>query len=376
MFNKYLSRLPEIKYLPDYDIRKGYPEYGVKALCYEGAEHNGKASNVFAYIGYPKGNGRHPAIILCHGGLGIAYADWVKKWTDRGYVAIAMSLCGHFPKEEFKGMSATETEESNFSRTEAPNGMHPMSDGYSITGENCWLYQAVANTILAHNLLRCDGRVDRDKIGITGISWGGVITSQVIAYDKRFAFAIPIYGSAHLDKGLGWVADSFKNDEAKRLWSVDGKYEDIEFPVLWLCWNKDACFDILVNRHCADQSKGIFSAVDGMGHSHREGWERQESYRFADSVTGNAQPLVRVIGYTKTKNRAELVLSCDKNIKATLYYLTEPMSYKDGKPDFEWKTKHCVTEGNRVYADISSEICDCYIELAQMIDGAEYITCW
>ncbi len=54
-----------------------------------------------------------------------------------------------------------------------------------------WMYHAVGQTILAANALRADSRVAADKVGVTGISWGGVISSITIGWDNRFAFAVP-----------------------------------------------------------------------------------------------------------------------------------------------------------------------------------------
>jgi dipeptidyl aminopeptidase/acylaminoacyl peptidase len=60
------------------------------------------------------------------------------------------------------------------------------------------MYHAVADTILAHSLLRSHPRVDPKKVGVMGISWGGVIVSTVVGIDTRFAFGIPTYGCGNL----------------------------------------------------------------------------------------------------------------------------------------------------------------------------------
>ena len=53
----------------------------------------------------------------------------------------------------------------------------------------------IAN-ILAGNLLRAQPFVDESRVGVTGISWGGVSASILIGFEQRFAFAVPVYGSA------------------------------------------------------------------------------------------------------------------------------------------------------------------------------------
>ena len=59
------------------------------------------------------------------------------------------------------------------------------------------MYNAVSQAILAHNILRADEKVDSSRIGITGISWGGVITSLAIGYDTPLCFC-----DSHLWKRL------------------------------------------------------------------------------------------------------------------------------------------------------------------------------
>lgn len=50
------------------------------------------------------------------------------------------------------------------------------------------MYHATTAAILANSLMRSFEQVDEEKIRITGISWGGVTVSNVLAYDNRFAF--------------------------------------------------------------------------------------------------------------------------------------------------------------------------------------------
>ncbi len=37
-----------------------------------------------------------------------------------------------------------------------------------------------------------------EKIGVMGISWGGVIISTIIGIDDRLVFAVPVYGCGGL----------------------------------------------------------------------------------------------------------------------------------------------------------------------------------
>ena len=65
-----------------------------EAEGYRGEEH----TYPFAVIGKPltpAPEGGYPAIVLVHGGAGQVYPEWVKYWTDKGYVAIAPDMFGN-----------------------------------------------------------------------------------------------------------------------------------------------------------------------------------------------------------------------------------------------------------------------------------------
>lgn len=77
----------------------GFQEPGVRALFFEGLPWRGKPTRVFAWHGMPANRslGKVPAVVLVHGAGGTAFADWVRRWNDRGYAAIAIDTCGRVP---------------------------------------------------------------------------------------------------------------------------------------------------------------------------------------------------------------------------------------------------------------------------------------
>lgn len=195
-----------------------------------------------------------PAVVLVHGGGGHAFAEWVRIWNERGYAAIAMGNTGHFPKRAGKiNIYAPED------WTHEIDEMELKADGWTLIPDNDgmksyeqelssqWMYHAVGSVILAHNLLRADERIDSGKIGVTGISWGGVITSIVMNHDNRFAFYIPVYGCAHLGESLTWMKDCF-TPGALKLWDASRRLNYSSAPVLWVCWASDGAFSINTNN--------------------------------------------------------------------------------------------------------------------------------
>lgn len=389
MLSKFLNITPEVHLMPDYDLKPETDWYGIKALWFEGAEYKGKKTRVFAHIGYPHNakNEKVPAVVLVHGGGGHAYAEWVKIWNDRGYAALALDLRGFLPASNQKGLVGKEEQRDEyFERWSDTDEYVAGPDGYDVFSEtedieNVWLYHAVANTILAHNILISDECIDSEKIGITGISWGGVTTSQVIAHDKRFAFAIPIYGSGFLQHSLSEIMQPFKNDIARKYWDVSEKYTDIKFPVLWLCWNSDTCFDVVPNSlsFLATKSAGaVLSICDKMNHAHWCGWVREESYRFADSIVKNAPKFLRFKTDDGEFFAKSFELESDvtgKDVEATVYYTTEEYAYNEkSEPAFEWKTVSAKVNGSIVYVEIPCEAKSYYVELNEKIGNKNYIS--
>ena len=49
--------------------------------------------------------------------------------------------------------------------------------------------------------------VDPDRIGVTGISWGGYLTCIVAGVDPRFRFAAPVYGCGFLGDNSAWLPE-------------------------------------------------------------------------------------------------------------------------------------------------------------------------
>lgn len=389
MFSKFLSITPYFEYMLDYDMKPETDWYGVKALWFEGAQYRGKKTKVFSYIGYPENScdKKVPAVILVHGGGGHSYAHWVKIWNDRGYAALALDLRGFLPAENQKGLAGTEEQRDDyFERWQEDDEFIAGPDGYGIYEENgriedSWLYTAVADTILAHNLLLSDERIDNTKTGITGISWGGVTTSQVIAYDRRFAFAIPIYGSGFLRYSLSEIMQPFKTEEGLKYWEVSGRYKSIDFPVMWLCWNADTAFDIVPNclSYLATKDSGsVLSICNEMNHAHYWGWIREESYRFADGIVNNEESFVRLKNDDTEFFADTFEIDCDiegRDIKASLYYITEDYRYNEkSEPAFTWNILEAQIINNAVIVNIPPDAKGYYIELKEKTGSKEYIS--
>lgn len=394
MFSELKNKEATYQYCPEYDP-KGYP--GIKAVWVDGVKYGGKDTKFFAYIGFPEGASSDspvPGVVLLHGGGGYAYPSWVKIWNDRGYAAIAVGNTGYYPAKEgmtdFYSASSWTREIPAETLAKDPRIMPPDNDGmYSSQGklDRMWMYHAVAQTMTANSLLRADPGVDADKVGVTGISWGGVITSVALGYDDRFAFAVPVYGSGYLNEAHSWMRDNFNTPGTKELWEPSLRLKDCRTPILWLCWADDNCFSINSNsKSCLDTENGVLSVIQGMGHGHIEGWSREEIYRFADQTVKGGEPLPSPLTLPgKGRDISfEITVPADaSSVKARVCCITEPLSYSangrlhingQNTIDQEWHFTACKVDGGNVTAILPDDAHSYYVEISAKCGGKTYIT--
>ncbi|OXM85405.1 hypothetical protein CF651_15440 [Paenibacillus rigui] len=315
-------------------------EDDVSALWIEGLPYQGKPTRVFAYYGLPQASkvsasgGKAPAMVLVHGGGGTAFKEWVRIWTHRGYAAIAMDVEGHWP---------TEKTESGAWPKHAWSG--PCRQGefadYALPVAEQWMYHAVAAVILSHSFLRTQDGVDPGRIGIHGISWGGILTGLVAGVDHRFAFAIPVYGCGYLFEAENQYGRSFTAmppacaEKIKRLWDPSAYLHRIAIPTLWVHWSDDPHFPLhLFSKSYESARNGLKESVMSihldLGHSHAKGWKPQEIYAFADQIALGGVKLPQVIRSYIRDRQAKVVYACDMPVtKAELLHTSDTSSWFD-----------------------------------------------
>jgi len=140
-------------------------------------------SEIFAVIATPKAPGKHPGMLVLHGGGGSAEVDKAMAWAQRGYVAVAPDLPGI---AEPKKLIDSKGKWSSFQYGEGRWVATP-------DGSASVLFDAVLSAMKSLYLLRSQPGVDTSRIGVVGISWGGYMTTMVagLAGDQvRAAFAV------------------------------------------------------------------------------------------------------------------------------------------------------------------------------------------
>jgi dienelactone hydrolase len=272
---------------------EGFSAEGVEAVFYDGLPWKGKPTRVFAWIGAPKlqPGEKAPAIVLVHGGGGTAFDAWVRLWVSRGYVAISMDTCGTVPK-------------GSYGKWERHDAGGPPGNDFNTSLERVadqWNYHAVADAILAHSLLRARPDVDIDRIGLTGISWGGYLTCIVSALDDRFKFAAPVYGCGFLGDNSVWKPEIEKlGDRGRRwleLWDPSHFLPLGKAPMLWVTGTNDFAYPLDSLRKSSRVAGGPSTLCVRlrMPHGHGPAGENpEEIHAFADSIIKGGKPLAEV----------------------------------------------------------------------------------
>lgn len=220
------------------------PPEGLNAIFYEGLPYQGHPTQVFAYYGLPpkkedSSNTKVPGVVLVHGGGGTAFARWVKLWNERGYAAIAMDLCGCVPVGSY----------GNWQRhkTGGPPGWDASFDQIQQPLSDQWQTHAVTAVARANSLLRSLPEVDAERIGLTGISWGGYMTCLAAGVDARFRCAVPVYGCGYLGDNSAWLP-AFerlgKEQSSKwlRQWDPSVYLPKARMPFLWVNGTNDFAY--------------------------------------------------------------------------------------------------------------------------------------
>ncbi|MDP4625887.1 MAG: acetylxylan esterase [Akkermansiaceae bacterium] len=323
LLDKNVLEVPQIHRVPEKDIGE------IQAIFYDTLDFQGNPTRAFAYLGVPKSDKPVPAMVLVHGGGGKAFHEWVKIWNDRGYAAISMSLEGHMPNDQGEGKLRHE-----FSGPERVG----MFDDIDKPLEEQWMYHAVSDVMLAHSLLRSMPEIDADRIGMTGISWGGVLSSLISGVDDRFKCAMPVYGAGFLYDSEGHFKDMGGRNPAmiaqKKFWDPARQFSKGSVPTLWVNGDVDAHFSVNITSRsfAATQDHAYMTIHPGMRHGHPPGWDPRanpEIYAFADQVLKSETPGLGKITKQPESRNIELTYASEVPLtEATVYYLEEKITYR------------------------------------------------
>lgn len=321
-----IGTTPTVTYVPEKDFNST-----VKAVYYTGMDYRNKPTRVFAYVGMPANASPEkpvPAVVLVHGGAGRAFGEWVQAWVNQGYAAIAMDTYGNHPNDD-------------------GNWVRDREGGLNIDNlassqrdiDQQWMYYCVTEAILGGNLLRADQRVNNDKIGIMGISWGGLATSIIIGHDSRFAFAVPMYGCGYLYESETYFEPIMNSAGTRELWEPSLRLSTVKTPTLWITGGADHSFSInSLQKSYADTENGQIAILPNLQHGYFfDANTNKEIYRFADSVCKDGPALVTQSTHPNAGMGKDVSFKLNvpddvTEITVTGYYTTEWLRYNKSAP--------------------------------------------
>ncbi len=309
---------------PSDTIRSSDPR--IRALFFEGAPYQGRPTRVFAWLGVPRlaPGETAPGIVLLHGGGGTAFESWVKLWVDRGYAAIAIDLFGGLPDP----LDAK-------ARPRNPDG-GPAGGGAALGKladpvEDQWPFHAVVAASRALSLLRAEPGVDPDRIGVTGISWGGYLTCLFAGVDPRLKFAVPVYGCGYFDETIfGGTLAKLPADKSAlwwRQWDASAYLGGVRIPMLWANGTNDHFFwppAWQKSYRGIPAGSRVLALRVGMEHGHPPAGDPPEVLAFADSIVRGKAPLARVSRSERVGDEIKVRFTSDRPvIRAELHYTTD-----------------------------------------------------
>lgn len=310
----------------------------VQSLYYAGEPFKGQATRVFAYYGRPEGSGPFPAMVLVHGGGGKAFPLWAEHWAKRGYCAIAMDLAGNGPVGRLPDGGPEQGDVAKF------------RDFTEADARDMWTYHAVAAVLRAHSLLTVRPEVDRNRIGITGISWGGYLTCIVAGIDDRLKVAVPVYGCGFLHENSVWLESRIAKMTAEHRdrwvshWDPSQYLAGVSCPILFLNGSNDFAYPMDSYKKCYQLVAERFRKVSvkiKLPHGHI--WTFGEVDAFVDSHLKSTPPLatldvMRISGERVTAKvsapvpvtKAEFHFTTDTGPWQKRQWFSKPAEFKDG----------------------------------------------
>ena len=298
---------------------------GMRSFFYEGIIFKTKPTKVFAYYKAPEGTppeGGWPAVVCVHGGGGTAFPEWVQAWVHRGYAAIAMDLEGHLPVGDFPNREWHEQA--------GPPRITTFGD-IEIADREQWFYHAVADVVRANSLLRSFPEINPQKIGVHGISWGGVITAAVMGLDNRFAFAVPVYGCGYLyESTVSNFERYFKVMTPGQLNAYKTKWDPSLYipsstvPSLWYIGSNDGSFPLNIWQRSVSLVKAAPLLSIPITSEHGHIWNQPEIFAFADMMVKGGKKLMQITNNPIRKNIVTAKIVSETTLsKAVLCYTAD-----------------------------------------------------
>jgi len=221
-----------------------------------------------------------------------------------------------------------------------------------------WSYHAVADVIMAHNLIRSFPEVDPSRIGVTGISWGGYLTCIVAGVDDRFAVAVPVYGCGFLHQDSAWKQSRFDKmtPEQSTRWvnafDPSQHVHSTKCPILFLNGTNDFAYPMgsYLQTFGLVTSPKTLSMRLRLPHGHI--WTFGEVDAFVDAVLKGGKPLPKMGDLNWEKPTASTTVSSATPLRAAKLFFAKaegPWQKRD------WKSAPATIKDGRITAVLPTD---------------------
>ncbi len=327
----------------------------IQSILFENEPYAGRPTDVFAYVGLPRGaTGRVPGMICVHGGLGTAFRSWVEAWVQRGYAAIAVDLNGRGADRTPLSRPGPAMEDTVI--------FDPTADW-----TDRWTYHAVAAVLRSHTILRSLPAVDPARIGITGVSWGGYLTCIAASLDPRLACAIPVYGCGFLqaNSAQDWMNRfAAMTPTQRQTWhercDPSVYLPAATAPMLFVSGTDDFAYplDSVQKTYALPQSSVTFCVRVGMKHSQEDGIAPAEIALFADQHLRDGVPLPTVSQTTIAGRRLSARYTSSRSVtKAWLHFTADSGRWQERR----WLSSPALIGDGLITANLPGAVTVCYL---------------
>jgi len=161
----------------------------------------GRKSRLAAFYGFPKAEGKLPALLHLHGGGQRAFADEVKFAARNGYAGLSINwganpldgLKEGDPNTDWGAVDATQTGHNSHYASLKPDDK--TLDAVESPRNNNWFLLVLAAR-RALTFLEQQPEVDAARLGVHGHSMGGKLTTDLSGIDPRVKAAVPSCGGS------------------------------------------------------------------------------------------------------------------------------------------------------------------------------------